>query len=129
MKFTSGDLLRVLGLKVGDVIKTSVGDIFEIVEVNFIYLYLKNAEGRAIAWQSNYLIDLEFEILPPVKKVGDMRCKDFEVCKECPLRFINCRNSDNQVLFDIFKDLKENLCLVDEEIEAIIEKRLNKEVK
>lgn len=126
MKFTSEDLLKAMGLKIGDVIKTSVGDIFEIVEDNFIYLYLKNNKGRTIAWQSSFLINLDFEILPPVKKVGDMKCKDFKTCKECPLRFINYCYSDNHRLFDTFKDLKKH---DDKEIEAIIERRLNEEVK
>lgn len=31
MKFTSEDLLKTMGLKIGDVIKTSVGGIFELL--------------------------------------------------------------------------------------------------
>lgn len=100
MKFTSEDLLKAMGLKIGDVIKTSVGDIFEIVkDDNFIYLYLKNDEGRAIgSKQSRYLINLEFEILPPVKKVGDMRCNKI-LCRKCPLRAIDC-NASGKTLYE-----------------------------
>lgn len=126
MKFTSEDLLKVMGLKIGDVIKTSVGIIYEIVkDNNIIYLYPKNNDIRVIE-TAKCLINLEFEILPPVKKVGDMKCKDFKTCKECPLRFIHYCYSENHRLFDTFKNLKK---YDDKEIEAIIERRLNEEVK
>jgi hypothetical protein len=107
MKFTSEDLLKAMGLKIGDVIKTSVGDIFEIVKDDFIYLYLKNDEGRATDWQSSYLINLEFEIITPKKKIGDMKCDEM-LCRKCPLKAIDC-DARGKTLYEALEIYRKHL--------------------
>ena len=72
MKFTSEELAKLLGIKIGDRIRLSNGEVGEITEdykLNFRF-------GRVGLF---ILIDKEFEILPPEKKkVGELTWLDFK---------------------------------------------------
>lgn len=118
MKFTNKDLADVMGLKPGDKIKV------------WKTIFILNDEYKFIS-DNGYpaspaiFIDEEFEILPPVKRLGDKLCMDFD-CNKCPLFVINCDNSINSSLYEkleqTFVDVN------DDELYNILKTRLDKEV-
>ena len=127
MKFTSKDLMKAMGLKVGDRVKTKDNFIFEIVKNNFYILKGINIpENRGL----EFLIDLEVDILPRPKRIGDLKCKDFE-CSSCPIRTIcinNSLGSEQDTLFETLEAYKKKDYL-DQEIYDILKARLDKEVE
>lgn len=82
MKFTSKDLMKAIGLQVGDRIKIN----------NQIYTIIEYTKG-SICYSNNlttcnlrFLIGAEFEIIR-LKRVGDVSCKDNSYVS-CPLGFL-----------------------------------------
>lgn len=131
MKFTSEDLMKAMGLKVGDrVVCLDSRYIFMVREYRGnVYLECENAdlETQFI----HYLLNVDFEILPAPKRVGDLKCKDFE-CSQCPIRaLINCNKADNQNrnLFDNLAEWNSTYTSFDQEIYDLLMARLDKEVK
>lgn len=123
MKFTYEDLAKAMGLKVGDRIKWS-GQIYTLNSDFYVF----NEKNKSIEVRLSRLIDYDFEILPPKKKVGELRCNDF-TCGTCPFNLINCdgRKSTRETLYDILK--RYNVHYKDQEIYDIMKKRLDKEVE
>ena len=121
MKFTYEDLAKAMGLKVGDRIKCADN----IYVLNNDYT-IRNEEEYDV--YVLYLIDKDFEILPPKKKIGELKCDGFR-CEKCPLRVLNhsVRHSDREKLYDILENFNE--LFHDQEIYDIIKKRLDKEVE
>ena len=131
MKFTSEDLMKAMGLKVGDrvKVKTILKD-----DEDIIYT-IDNTGGCLLGKDDGYynlfvLMDREYEILPRPKRVGDLKCDDFKLCDEgCPLEWLcwNCNivheNSKN-TLYDVLK-LHE---IDDKEVYDLFKARLDKEV-
>lgn len=136
MKFTSEDLMKAMGLQVGDRIKISVAN------NNFIYEIRLNAENKPYLLNEqnlincgdvHSLIDMDYEILPRPKRVGELDCFVEIKCNNCPLRMISgCTNSEGVPLYDILKEIqidstKNNM--FDQEIYDLLKARLDKEVK
>lgn len=118
MKFTSEDLAKLLGIKIGDKIKLSNGleaDITEDYQLDF-HPY------RDGIWM---LIDEEFEIVPQKKKVGENNCIKTE-CKCCPLHGIDCCvGTSASTLYKTLNDWYDEFH--DKELYEILKARLDKE--
>ena len=120
MKFTSEDLAKAMGLEIGDrVIVKESGNSYTI---NNKY-QLINKYGDEFT--PLIICNEEFEILPPIKRLGEKLCMDFD-CNKCPLFVINCDNSINSSLYEkleqTFVDVN------DDELYNILKTRLDKEV-
>lgn len=129
-KFSSEDLLKAIGLQVGDRIRIS-NKIFEIYISPQNELRCCNINNPNNHFYFKNLIDKEFEILPKVKHVGDLKCKQEIDCSHCPLRVV-CLDADDGN--DYEETLFENLELFsikeqDLEIYRLLKTRLDKEVK
>lgn len=134
MKFTSEDLMKAMGLQVGDRVKIDTFDYsdFEVREAydmcnKEIVLVDDNEEMFGLTIAFGY----EYEILP--KRVGELKCKNYK-CAECPLRFSKCTDcdiayqyDDNATLYEILEAI--NVYLPDQEIYNLLKARLNKEVE
>ena len=124
MKFTSEDLMKAMGLQVGDTIKLN----------GKTHTFTAKKDGTLICKNVlKQLIDQEFEILPRPKRVGDLKCKEF-TCTTCPLRAIDCANivtSVEKTLYQILEEIK-GIALsgdyFDQEIYNLLKTRLDKEV-
>ena len=133
MKFTSEDLMKAMGLQVGDRIKISVANNEFIYEIRLNAEnkpYLLNEQNLINCGDVHSLIDLDIEILPRPKRVGDMKCKDFE-CAKCHLRCLpHCNQMSNakKTLFNILNDWNK-YDTFDQEIHDLIKARLDKVVK
>lgn len=139
MKFTSEDLMKAMGLQVGDRIKVK----FDVCSpyyqntTNSICEIIKNITGHIMIRNENHqalfihnLVDIDFEILPRPKRVGDTLCKDCE-CVECHLRCLPyCNQLDNgkKTLFNILDGWNE-YDTFDQEIYDLLKARLDKEVE
>lgn len=129
MKFTSEDLMKAMCLQVGDRIKFNDVDwdnhIYKIVVEDGLYLIKTDLEQSSPLYN---LLNRKFEILPRLKRVGDLKCDDFE-CSKCPLRYICSFNNQsfatNNNLFDILELFKCD----DQEIYDLLKARLDKEVE
>ena len=131
MKFTSEDLMKAMGLAVGDRIKVS-NSILEIVEdcgyIMCVLIGYENSINRL-----EHLIDINYEILPRPKRVGDLKCgeQDKITCIDCPIKSIcslcdlGCRNTLYEFLEDYKNHHKESF---DQEIYDLLKTRLDKEV-
>lgn len=126
MKFTSEDLAKAMGLKIGDRIKLENGEIAEVIEDYDLWF-----ESSELKRYGLYTISGQnFEILPPKnikKKVGDLICCNGIYCADCPLHIMHCEEMRDESLYDnleyIFEDIN------DKEIYDILKARLDKEVK
>lgn len=134
MKFTSEDLMKAMGLQVGDRIKVN----------NKIYTIAKSTEceGAWVGYEDDenwhnlqYLVNgYDYEILPKPKRVGDLKCVEIE-CKKCPLRCplrnicdgVDVQNNLYGEL-EIFKQNCINDGIFDQEIYDLLKARLDKEV-
>lgn len=134
MKFTSEDLMKAMGLSIGDRVKVTFKD--DTIEE---YEIIKYDNGNIILHDDfhgyddhvGYLLDNEIEILPRPKRVGDMKCGSFE-CKDCPVRAICNFNNIEDNLYKELETYKEH-CIendsFDQEIYDLLKARLDKEVK
>ena len=123
MKFTSEDLLKSIGLQVGDKVKIETGYIFEVVNNGGISL---ERLGEGYYTDLEFLVDTEFEIIPRPKRVGDLKCEEIE-CKDCPLDYI-CSLNNLPNYTTLYENLKR--CQInDQEIYDLLEARLDKEVE
>lgn len=126
MKFTSEDLMKAMGLQVGDRIKCAINE-YTIVKINDEVLYQREGNGYSLV----NLVGREIEILPRPKRVGDLKCSDDDTsnCRKCPL-FVLChasREYDNKRLYDVLDNwLKSSK---DQEIYDLLKARLDKEVE
>ena len=139
MKFTSEDLMKAMGLQVGDRVKVK----FDVCSpyyqntTNSICEIIKNITGHIMIRNENHqtmfihnLVDIDFEILPRPKRVGDTLCKDCE-CEECHLRCLphcNQLNNGKKTLFNILDGWNEYNSF-DQEIHDLLKARLDKVVK
>ena len=118
MKFTSEDLAKILGIKIGDKIRFSNGEIADVVEDYQL----------DFPWRMGFsiLLNNEFEILPQKKKVGELLCKDLD-CARCTLNRLNCAicGGDSN-LYGHLEGWYEKF--QDKEIYDILKARLDKEV-
>lgn len=134
MKFTSEDLMKAMGLQIGDRVKVTFKD--DTIEE---YEIIKYDNGNIILHDDfhgyddhvGYLLDNEIEILPRPKRIGDLKCGSFE-CKDCPVRAICNFNNIEDNLYKELETYKEH-CIendtFDQEIYDLLKTRLDKEVE
>lgn len=122
MKFTSKELANAMGLKVGDrvKIKDSVGNSC-VYELDSKYCL----SGNYAHMNLDDIIELDYEILPKKKKIGDLFCSTIE-CVDCPLCAINCKGFGDDTLYE---QLKKSVAECDSELYDILRARLDKEVE
>jgi hypothetical protein len=130
MKFTSEDLIKAMGLSVGDKVKVTFKD--DTIEE---YEIIKYDNGNIILHDDfhgyddhiGYLIDQEIEILPRPKRVGDTLCK--QDCSGCPLIALQCFGDEtkNKPLYEVLQQTLPNY--LDQEIHDLLKARLDKEVE
>ena len=116
MKKTNNELLQFFGLKVGDKIKVE-GFInpFVILEESgtqyFEEIGYKGYKGICTSWDIidfiHKLLGNEYEIIPPKKKLGEMKCGEIN-CYECPLRAVDC-DIDSSTLYEALENYKKYL--------------------
>lgn len=130
MKFTSEDLMKAMGLSVGDRVKINDYEhIFEVVKEER-GITLQHIEQRYYSNIAN-LIDQDFEILPRPKLVGDLECN--HDCGNCPLRILpSCKGCGIKTLYKIleaYKMISKDEDFFDKEIYDLLKSRLDKEVE
>ena len=116
-RLTSKDLAQAMGLKPGDKVKFDNGEIAKVTEDYDLDFYPLKASLSVI-------IDEEFEILQPKKKIGDLFCDEIS-CEKCPLRAGYCRGLAHDSLYE---NLEQTFAEIeDKEIYNILKSRLDKE--
>ena len=128
MKFTSEDLMKAMGLNIGDTIKIK----------NKVYTIAKSQEcaGAWIGYEGgndwhnlSYLINgAEYEILPKPKRVGDLMCSKLD-CAECPLRWICDTHYREVVSYATLYEVLDLYDITDTEIHDLLKARLDKVVE
>lgn len=124
MKFTSKQLIEAMGLKEEDVILCQ--DKEYIIKENEL---VSKDERDGIGWEIilgiDYLLDKDFEIVKPKKKVGEQFCGAI-YCNKCPL--VRCCIETEQCT--LYENLEGwNKEYNDKKIYDILKSRLDKEVK
>ena len=135
MKFTSEDLMKVMGLAIGDRIKEPNGAILELYRDTAQKPHWKVIESKPGVMPFNmiafeYIYDTEYEILPRPKRVGDLRCNKQE-CEKCYLRclpFCNQYNYSKKTLYSVLNEWNQYNNF-DQEIHDLLKARLDKEVE
>ena len=126
MKFTSEDLMKAMGLQVGDRVKYC--DKVYIVSIEDNKVFLKDG----VIWL--YLLDIvddqDYEILPRPKRVGDLKCGEYgeHNCASCPIRAICAEDEYNDKTLYSILELSHKFAK-DQEIYNLLKSRLDKEVK
>lgn len=100
MKITSEELAKTIGIKIGNRIKFPNGKVADVTED----YQLDYHPGKV---RLAFLVDGEFEILPPIKKVGEQFCEDL-LCSNCPLWGISCGIKSRNTLYDKLNRWNEN---------------------
>lgn len=132
MKYTSEMLMKAMGLSVGDRVKID-GRIYTINHLYDLQCFDNiRQEAKYDIMNITYLVrdEVEYEILPRPKRVGDMKCGSFE-CAKCHLRCLpHCNQMSNakKTLFNILDGWNE-YDTFDQEIHDLLKARLDKEVK
>ena len=127
MKFTNEDLMKAMGLQVGDKIKIDLGYTFEIVQNGKIISLERLGEGYYTDLE--FLVDTDFEILPRPKRVGQLTCREIKDCRTCPLWwicFIKIQAKDE--METSLYEMLESFVVTDQEIHDLLKARLDKEV-
>ena len=136
MKFTSEDLMKAMGLQVGDRVKVksllTIGEdeIYTIDNTGGFCLLDKDGEHQNIL----KLMERDYELLPRPKRVGDLKCDDIphSDCTTCPIKILclDYGDTNNQSFYEILKDYKSKSGEhFDQEIHDLLKARLDKEVK
>ena len=131
MKFTSEDLMKAMGLQVGDRVKLGKR-IYEVIKGEDD-VYFQSVDDKEIQENLYCVIDLyiDYEILPRPKRVGDLTCNYYKDCDNCPLKML-CRISETAHffcnLYEALDDLLKNDGF-DQEIYDLLKARLDKVVE
>lgn len=127
MKFTSEDLMKAMSLRIGDMVRFDLG-VFEIVNKENRIMIKHVIECSYLDLEN--LVEQDFEILPRPKRVGDLKCDDFEVCCVCPLYFLCQWGFSIEPTLTLLENLEriEDFEKDDKEIYDLLKARLNKEV-
>ena len=113
MKKTNVELLQFFGLKVGDKVKIKgFAKSFVIVEENG-KIFAKR-ENCLSSWDyydigplTDVLLNCDYKIITPKKKLGEMKCDEM-LCRKCPLRAISC-SYNNDTLYEQLEKYIEDL--------------------
>ena len=133
MKFTSEDLMKAMGLKVGDRVKTNDG-ILELFMDNENQLRWKIIESKVFFdfkfLTFEHIYNIDYEILPRPKRVGQLTCRENKDCRTCPLWWICFIKIDekNEMQTSLYEML-ESFAVKDQEIYDLLKARLDKEVE
>ena len=129
---TSKEFMEWLGLQVGDNILVTYApddnDVFEVSESNNKTIWLKGIKGTSDNYEIGYILDADFEILPRPKRVGDLKCDEFECC-DCPLNYICNLNDWGFSLSNSLYGILELFNCDDQEIHDLLKARLDKEME
>lgn len=121
MKFTSEDLMKAKKA-LGEIIRYNLEETYD----NGVEIGYENPLQDECYLISKALDELE-RLLPKPKRVGELKCDDFECC-DCPLQYICCLNdwgfATNNNLFNILELFNCN----DQEIYDLLKTRLDKEL-
>ena len=135
MKFTSGDLMKAMGLQVGDRVKVEYisQDMFNPLEkskkyVEYEVVYNEHEQSLCLENDTDIeffagIVNLNYEILPRPKRVGDLKCD--EKCNSCPIKIV-CNigtYNDDWSLYEVLKDTQVEFC--DQEIYDLLKARLD----
>lgn len=126
MKLTNKDLLKILSLQIGAKIKTDIG-ILEIKKSTSGIIYLEDTEDNE-EYNLSELVNVEYEILPRPKHVGDLICNETD-CKNCPMKCLECLEYIDapETIYERLKRWYEYY--KDQEIYDLLKARLDKEVE
>lgn len=134
MKFTSEDLMKAMGLQVGDKIKvfkdntdTYKAGVYQLEVCVPNWYVLVHIEDEDYRFKLKWLVDLEYEILPKPKRVGELKCGG-DYCNKCPLNFV-CKNTKKRVVGETLYEILEYFYIDDQEIYDLLKARLDKEVE
>ena len=130
MKLTSEDLMKAMGLQVGDRIRINDKPDNYIVELNECGIPCVKDEHLGIRFEMTYLIDRKVEILPRPKRVGQLTCREIKDCRTCPLWwicFIKIKAKDE--METSLYEMLESFVVTDQEIHDLLKTRLDKEVE
>jgi len=107
MKKTNEEILQFYGLKVGDKIKVDGYCYpFVIVEENG-KIFTKRENCLSSCDYTSVLLNCDYEIITPKKKVGELICDEM-LCKKCPLRAIVC-DANSKTLYEALENYKKYL--------------------
>ena len=133
MKFTSKDLMKAMGLQVGDRIRINNRNDIYIIELNECDEPIYIEEFTKIKFPMFDLINKNVKILPRPKRVGELDCFVEIKCNKCPLRMISgCANQEGIPLYDILQAIKIDSTknnMFDQETYDLLKARLDKEVE
>lgn len=125
MKFSSEDLMKAMGLSVGDKVKCN-NKTYTIIKLHNSYFL----DANQSCWISiAQLIDEDVEILPRPKRVGELKCGEYgkQNCGSCPIRAICVSDEYNDDT--LYKKLElSHKFAKDQEIHDLLKARLDKEV-
>lgn len=136
-KFTSEDLMKAMGLQVGDRVKC-YDYIWVLRETTrsekYLFTDIDDVDCKGCVLTLTNLIDQDFEILPRPKRVGDLKCDDvsFENCNKCPIKSICgiCDLGSRNTLYEFLEDYKNHHKeSFDQEIYDLLKARLDKVVE
>lgn len=132
MKFSSEDLMKAMGLSVGDRVRVNDEQLMTVVlndcgEIKLIEDYIK------IIFPIEHLLNRNVEILPRPKRVGDLKCNGR--CPICPCIYV-CNDEVNVIDKTLYEVLELGISTftktpekMNEAIHNIIKARLDKEVE
>ena len=126
MKFTSEDLMKAMGLQVGDYVRIGTK---ELEKYTFL---VDDEDGLMLIYEDyeypiGYLLDHDFEIIPRPKRVGELKCD--KQCNKCPLRALeSCNMFGRLTLYELLEKVYEDWENKDQEIYDLLKARLDKEV-
>ena len=131
MKFTSEDLMKAMGLAVGDRVKYGVlVGVIAIDEDNEIIIEVYDKKDEYCGDSHLHeLIGCEYKILPRPKRVGQLACREIKDCRTCPLQwlcFIKINEKDE--MQTSLYEMLESFAVKDQEIYDLLKARLDKEV-
>lgn len=130
MKFTSEDLMKAMGLAVGDkvIINNNKKPSYEVIKEQNIHKLKSISLGTIHPLY--YLINTTFEILPRPKRVGDLKCGEYgeHNCASCPIRAICVSDEYNDETLYSKLELSHKFAK-DQEIYELLKARLDKEVE
>ena len=136
MKKTNEEILDFFGLKVGDEIKVdSYYYPFIIVKENSKIFVINCSSHYEVVTLIRILLNNEYEIVKPKKKVGEMKCGEIN-CYECPLRAIDCNTISSRTLYESlekylnnFNSFNSSLKPFEKALIDALKKELEKEVE
>ena len=94
MKKTNEQVLKFLGLQGGDKVRVEGYATYFVIVIEDGEICVEEISNYVDLWgflnfTSMLIAGYDYEIITPKKKIGDMKCEE-TLCKNCPLRAIDC---------------------------------------